>query len=96
MTCTAAPVVTVIGNNAPVAITQTNVSKCDNQAGDSISPNETKQTSPTEIPGGTKMKKSTLGIKSLAQKARNVTAGFVMLGSLLDVAGVHSAQSYGF
>jgi hypothetical protein len=38
------------------------------------------------------MKKRTQGIKSIA---RNVTAGVVMLGSLLD-GGVHSAQSYDF
>jgi len=39
------------------------------------------------------MKKRTQGNKS---KFRNVTAGVVMLGSLLDVFGVHSAQSYDF
>ncbi|WP_256352625.1 hypothetical protein [Pseudomonas sp. PDM31] len=42
------------------------------------------------------MKKRTQGIKSVAQVARNVTAGVVMLGSLLDVVGGHSAQSYDF
>jgi len=94
MTCTAAPVTTVIGNYAPVTINQTNVSKCENQVGDSLSPSEnTKKTSPTKSPGGKKMKKRTQGIKS---KFRNVTAGVVMLGSLLDVYGVHSAQSYDF
>lgn len=86
----------VTGNQSPVPINQTNVSKCDNQAGDSISPNETKQTSPTKTPGGSKMKKRTQGIKSVAQVARNVTAGAVMLVSLLDVVGGHSAQSYDF
>ena len=39
------------------------------------------------------MKKRTQGIKS---KFRYVTAGVVMLGSLLDGYGVHSAQSYDF
>ena len=94
-TCTAATV-TVTGNYSPVTINQTNVSKCDNQAGDSISPNETKQTSLTKTPGGSKMKKRTQGIKSLAPVARIVTAGVVMLGLLLDVVGGHSAQSYDF
>lgn len=77
-------------------IYQTNVSKYDNQAGDSISPSKTKKTSPTKAPGGTKMKKRSQGIKSLAQAARNVTAGVVMLGLSLDVVGGHSAQSYDF
>jgi hypothetical protein len=82
----------VIGNYAPVTINQTNVSKCKNQVGDSISPSENRTTSPTKKRGVFKMKKRTQGFKSIA---RNVTAGVVMLGSLLD-GGVHSAQSYDF
>jgi hypothetical protein len=91
-TCTAAPV-TVTGNNAPVTINQTNVSKCENRVGDSTSPSENRTTSPTKKRGVFKMKKRTQGFKSIV---RNVTAGVVMLGSLLDGYGVHSAQSYDF
>ncbi|MEG0634701.1 MAG: hypothetical protein RR517_19380 [Pseudomonas sp.] len=89
-----APATTVKGNNAPVTINQTIGSQCANQAGDSISPD--KKTSPTEIPGGMKMKKRPQGSRSAAKVARNVVAGAVMLGLSLDGVGVHPAQSSDF